>query len=33
MNPVLYLNPPPFLDSSIDTNNSLDGQGEKAPLF
>jgi hypothetical protein len=33
MNPVLYLNPPPFLDASVDSGGALQGQGERSPLF
>ena len=33
MNPVLYLNPPPFLDASVDGGGGLQGQGERSPLY
>jgi uncharacterized repeat protein (TIGR01451 family) len=32
LNPVIYLNPPEFFDTSVD-NQLLTGQGEKQPLF
>ncbi len=32
LNPQIYLNPPPFFTSAVDT-GTIQGLGEKAPLF
>ncbi len=33
LNPELYLNPPQFFDEASDNGSSLEGQGERPPLF